>query len=60
MRTPFSSQPALLTLMFSFTVHWATSLRLHTARAVGVGSVKVGVGNVKVCVHVWGVYRENI
>jgi len=33
MRTPLSSQPALLTLMFSITVHWASSFLLHMAKA---------------------------
>ena len=52
MSTPASSQPALFSLMFSFTVHRHCSLRLQMARAgneVGGGghtNIKGGGGHI--------------
>ncbi len=46
--TPLSSQPALFTLILSFTVHWTTSLRLHTARA-GEGRGHITMTIMQVC-----------
>ncbi len=46
-------------------IHSALGHQFTIAHRQGCGGgecegVGVGVGNVKVCVHVWGVYRENI